>query len=67
MNLNLPINTAATIVAAGMLGVAAFVVKTKSRDTQRLVDAHTEALKIDAEKQANVLAVMQEMNSKTLG
>jgi hypothetical protein len=64
--LNLPINTAATVVAAGVLGVAAYVVKTKSRDTHHIVDAHTEALKIGAEQQATMLATMKEMTSKTL-
>lgn len=63
---SLPVAIVASTAVAGVLGVTAFVVKTKSNDHQHLIDAHTKALEIDAEKQSNMLTVMKEMTTKTL-
>lgn len=64
--LNLPINTAATVVASGVLAVTAYVIKKRSQDQQHLVDSHTEAKKVDAEMQSTMLNILKEMTSKTL-
>lgn len=64
--LALPVTTAATVVATGVLAVTAYVVKKRSADHQHLIDNHTETKRVDAEMQSNMLNVLKEMTSKTL-
>lgn len=64
--LNLPVNTAATVVATGVLAVTAYVVKKRSADHQHLINNHTETKKVDAEMQSTMLNILKEMTVKTL-
>lgn len=64
---DVPVNTVITVAATSFLGVAAFVVKKKSDDAQHLVNNYTEMKKVDADMQQNMLTILKEMTSKTLG
>ena len=64
--LALPVTTAATVVATGVLAVTAYVVKKRSADHQHLIDNHTKVKNVDAEMQSNMLNILKEMTTKTL-